>query len=112
MEGITPEHFKHLFKNFAKEATLINKECVVSEFINMEEGRFETLVQIFRFPLITERIIVNTQYLSTEYEGKKDYHLCIFSSQENEKYMTKEKLGDLVDGNRVFLDNILSGYII
>ena len=26
--------------------------------------------------------------------------------------MTKKKLGDLIDGNRVFLDNILSGYII
>ena len=85
-EGVTPEHFKYLFKNFAKEATLITKECSVSEFINMEEGQFETLVQIFKFPLVAERIVVNTQYLSTEYEGKPNYHLCIFSSQLNEKY--------------------------
>ena len=77
---VTPEHFKQLFLNFAKEATLINKECTVCEYINMEEGQFETLAQIYKFPLVPERIIVNTQYLSTEHEGRQDYHLCIFSS--------------------------------
>ena len=78
----------------------------------MEEGLFETLAHIYKFPLVPERIIVNTQYLSTDYEGTKDFHLCIFSSQLNEKYLNKETLGSLVDGYRVFMDNLLSGYII
>ena len=35
---VTPSHFKHLFKNFAKEAVSLNEECIISQFVNLEDG--------------------------------------------------------------------------
>ena len=58
--AVTPQHFKYLFKNFAKEATSLNEECIISQFVNLEEGQYETLAQVFKFPLVSERIVVNT----------------------------------------------------
>ena len=63
--------------------------------------------------MLYERIIVMTRYNLFDFEGQKDTHISLMSSQGNEKFMNKESLGErLVDGYRVITGVPLNAFFV
>ena len=63
--------------------------------------------------MLYERIVVITKYNILEYQGQKDIHLLLMSSDGNEKFMNKESLGErLVDGYRVIAGIPLNAFYV
>ena len=114
--NLNTKQFRHLFEHFGAESVDLTNECTSSELFCTEDGqkaRYETYVQTHKFPLFYERILVFTSYNFFEYQGDPLTHMCLMSSAGNEKFMTKESLGEkLVDGYRVIVDCQINGYMV
>lgn len=108
-DDVSPAHFKHLFDNFQEEAVKMNKETTSSTPVAVEDGKYNTLAQTFKFPMLSERIVVNTMYAQYNYKDQKGTHLIIFSSKGNDKFWNEQSLSkELVKKVRVI--NTISAY--
>lgn len=59
----------------------------------MEEGKFPTTVQTFKFPLVSERYVVLTVYRIDNYNGVDGGHFYVASSRTNEDKSSEDYLG-------------------
>jgi len=78
-------------------------------------GKLETDVSVIKLgvPFMSNRATINTKYEFWDYKGRKDEHLVLFSSKENEKLWDADEIGsDLVDGKKVLVLSPLAGYFI
>jgi len=59
---ITPEHFLKFFTVLREEAKNITPENTSIRELCVEEGKYPTTVETFKFPLVSERYAVLTAY--------------------------------------------------
>ena len=80
---ITPEHFAKFYTVLREEAKNITPENTSIRELCIEEGRWPTTVETFKFPLVSERFAVLTAYNIPNYKGIQGGHLYLASSRGN-----------------------------
>lgn len=114
--NVSTAQFKRLFETMCAESVDLYDECTSAEVYcteNGTRGKYETVVSTFKFPLLYERLIVNTRYNFFNYMGQEGAHISLSSSRGNEKFMNKESLGEkLFDGYRVVALVSIDGYCV
>ena len=80
---ITPDYFLKFYENLKDEAKNVTPECTSVRLLCTEEGKYNTTVETFKFPFVSERYCVLTVYRIPNYRGKQGEHIYIASSKGN-----------------------------
>jgi hypothetical protein len=80
---ITPDYFKRFFKVLRSEVKNITPECTSIREICIEENRFSTTVETFKFPFVSERYSVLTGYFVDDYKNIPGSHIYFASGRGN-----------------------------
>jgi hypothetical protein len=98
-----------MYENIRDEAQVITPECTYVRVLCMEEDRFPTTVECFKFPFVSERYVVLTVYKVPDYK-KPGEHLYVASSRGNKDKQTPEYLGKDFLASRVLVEPDISTY--
>ena len=90
---ITPDYFKRFFKVLRSEVKNITPECTSIREISIEEGKFSTTVETFKFPFVSERYSVLTGYSIDDYKNVPGSHMYFASGRGNQDKNCDEILG-------------------
>jgi hypothetical protein len=83
-------------------------ECTHSEIVKTSEHDFLTTIQTFKFPMVSERLVINTEYPIIDF--KHNCHVFISSGLGNETLYNAEVVGENRYRNSVDTVNDLSFY--
>ena len=76
----------------------------------MEEGKYPTTLQTFKFPLVSERFIVVTVYIIPNFNGVEGGHFYVASSRGNEETSSEDYLGRDFVRSRVIVNTVIAVY--
>ena len=108
-EHVTPAHFLKFYEVCKIEAVKITPECTGVRELCVEEGKYKTSVETFKFPLVSERYAVLTAYHIPNYGGE-GMHMYVASDRGNEDRNTEEFLGKGYVGSRVYVHTEIAVY--
>lgn len=108
-DHVTPAHFLKFYEICKIEAVKITPECTGVRELCVEEGKYKTSVETFKFPLVAERFAVLTAYHVPNYGGEGK-HLYVASDRGNEDKITDDFLGKGFVSGKVFVHTEIAVY--
>jgi len=90
----TLKHFEHHFITFSHIVDTVVQECVWTKHFKVPDHSYPNFVNILKFPFISPRVLVQTEYNLLNFKGNPKEHLFLQSGRGNDHLYTAEVCSD------------------
>jgi hypothetical protein len=90
---LTLKHFERHFGTFSHIVDSVVTECIFTKHFIIPEHCYSNFINVMKFPFVSPRLIIQTEYNFLNFRGNPKEHLTLSSGRGNNHLYTAEICG-------------------
>ena len=109
---MTLKHFERHFGTFSHIVDKVVAECIFTKHFKIPDHSYPNFINIMKFPYLSPRLIIQTEYDMLNFRGNPKEHLSLSSGRGNDHLYTVEICGADTIRDSVKLVNDLTYWFV